>query len=269
MIAQSLLKQIPAQNQLDPKYNIINYCNNLCKLPLLTFFKKVIVVIDGNTFANLNKICPGMQQCHDDVVDSASSATSVSVSAPAPAPVSTTSIPCLTPNLLEVVNLHSESPYFNTLRYADLHMNGDMTTVQTNNKYMLSLLLPDYNASAKNTNPSLGMGYGCQMVAMSFQTFDANMEYYMTYFNNAGFAFVYKPNYLRYVPQYITLPPPLPDSVNLEPQTATVETSVGSFDFATFPRMPSQATQNPDATATATATATGTSTGTSTGGDSA
>jgi hypothetical protein len=149
------------------------------------------------------------------------------------------------PNLLEVVNLHSGSPYFNTLRYADLKMSGDITSIQNSNKSMISLLLPDYSANAINTNPSLGMSYGCQMVAMSFQTFDANMEYYMTYFNNAGFAFIYKPSYLRYIPQYITLPPPLPDSINLNPQKATVETSAGSFDFAVFPKHPSK-TADPD-----------------------
>ena len=380
IMAQSILKQIPSQHQLDPKYNIINYCNNLGNLPLLTFRSKMIVVIDSNTYNNLNKMCPTLQNCKqtsgstttsDTITSSVSpveytdtrpeckshggsvyamcgetpykrwgigpegetnalgncnysysnakgehrdnkcpkassiihpkcekydnsvyamcgtkpfkkwgigpegestalgncnysytnpkgedyfttcletkthtTSTSTPVtpiqitSSTQSQPIPSSGVPCLEPNLLEVVNMHSGSPYFNTMRYGDLQLNGDLASIQNVNESLLSLLLPDYNANSKNVNPAFGMGYGCQMVAMSFQTFDANMEYYLTYFNNAGSAFIYKPNYLRYIPQFITLPPALPSSLDLSPKTATIETTLGSIDIATFPNLP-------------------------------
>lgn len=247
MIAQSILKQIPSQHQLDPKYNILNYCNNLCKLPLLTFRNKMIVVIDSNTYNNLNKMCPALHNCSSTSGSTTSEVTGTTTTPITPIqvttstptqPVPSSGVPCLEPNLLEVVHMHSGSPYFTTSRYSTLQLNGDLATIQNVNESLLSLLLPDYNANAKNVNPAYGMGYGCQMVAMCFQTFDANMEYYLTYFNNAGSAFIYKPNYLRYIPQYITLPPALPSSLDLSPKTATVETSLGSVNIATFPNLP-------------------------------
>jgi hypothetical protein len=75
----------------------------------------------------------------------------------------------------------------------------------------MSIVLPDLSPNDNNENALLCMsGYGCQMAAMSFQNFDANMEVYDGFFDQAGTAFVLKPVNLRFIPSYIPIgkPPP-------------------------------------------------------------
>jgi hypothetical protein len=45
------------------------------------------------------------------------------------------------------------------------------------------------------------------MIAMSFQNFDDNLKFYTQYFDDAGSAFVLRPERLRYIPTYIPIPP--------------------------------------------------------------
>ena len=68
------------------------------------------------------------------------------------------------------------------------------------------ILLPDFNQNAINFNPALGFNTGCQMVGMSFQNFDTNMEYYDLFFDGVGSAFALKPESLRFIP--VTIPEP-------------------------------------------------------------
>ena len=44
------------------------------------------------------------------------------------------------------------------------------------------------------------------MIALSFQKFDDYMKDYTQFFDNAGYAFILKPNELRYVPKFIDKP---------------------------------------------------------------
>jgi hypothetical protein len=50
------------------------------------------------------------------------------------------------------------------------------------------------------------MTYGCQMIAMCFQNFDDNLKFYTQYFDDAGSAFVLRPDRLRYIPVFIPIP---------------------------------------------------------------
>lgn len=197
LIAASILNNFKG-HLLDDTYNIANYCKNLGALPLLFFQNKIIVIVDSNTYNNLLKICPvsHTQDCGNTQIQNMVSMPNISK--------------CQIPNLLEVINMHSGSSYINTLRYSDLTTKTDHKTLQSQNKRSLTILLPDYNNNAKNTNPSLAMNYGCQMIGMSFQIFDTFMEWYSLYFNKVGSAFALKPERLRYIQQYIEVPPPLP-----------------------------------------------------------
>ena len=56
------------------------------------------------------------------------------------------------------------------------------------------------------------------MVGMSFQNFDNNMEFYDLFFDNDGYAFVLKPESLRYVPVTIEAPSPPPKDQSYEPR---------------------------------------------------
>jgi hypothetical protein len=79
------------------------------------------------------------------------------------------------------------------------------------NKKHMTIALPDVSVNNSNISSQLAMKYGCQMVGMSFQNFDSNMEYCDLFFNEAGTAFVLKPALLRYVPITIDLPGPPPE----------------------------------------------------------
>ena len=50
------------------------------------------------------------------------------------------------------------------------------------------------------------MKYGVQMIAMCYQNYDSNLEFYEDFFANAGYAFVLKPEALRYVEVTIAEP---------------------------------------------------------------
>ena len=76
------------------------------------------------------------------------------------------------------------------------------------NEKNMTICLPDLTATTNNPSARVAMEYGCQMVAMSFQNFDANMEYMAQFFDEAGSAFALKPERLRYIP--ITVPDPKP-----------------------------------------------------------
>jgi hypothetical protein len=62
------------------------------------------------------------------------------------------------------------------------------------------------------------MKYGCQFVAMGFQNFDANMEYYTQFFDSAGSGFVLKPENLRFIQVTIPVPDPPNPSYSYKPR---------------------------------------------------
>lgn len=109
--------------------------------------------------------------------------------------------------LNEYVNLASNAPFMRSLRFKDVQYAPDMDELVFFNQQNMTISLPDLSARNKNYPPTIAMKYGCQMVAMSFQNFDNNMEYYTQFFDDAGSAFVLKPEYLRYIPVFIPIPP--------------------------------------------------------------
>jgi len=122
--------------------------------------------------------------------------------------------------------MHSGSPYIHTLRLTQLKL-ADTDQIKYANKTMMTILLPDFNKNADNFNPSLGFSTGCQLIGMSFQTFDVNMEYYSLFFNKAGYAFAYKPELLRFEKIVAPAPPTYPASTNLNRKPLVVKTATG------------------------------------------
>jgi len=121
----------------------------------------------------------------------------------------------------EYVNIASNSVFMRCLRYHDVKYTTDMDELIEFNKKQMSICLPDLSINTINPSASLSMKYGCQMVGMSFQNFDTNMEFYDELFDNAGSAFVLKPENLRYIPVYIKLPPPPTDSTSFKTRPIT------------------------------------------------
>lgn len=121
-------------------------------------------------------------------------------------------------DLDEYVNIGSNSVFMRALRYKDVAYTHDMNELVEYNKKNMTIVLPDIQANDANPSASLAMKYGCQMVGMSFQNFDNNMEFYDLFFDNDGYAFVLKPESLRYVPVTIEAPSPPPKDQSYEPR---------------------------------------------------
>ena len=111
----------------------------------------------------------------------------------------------------EYVNIASNSIFMRSLRYHDVRYTPDMQELIDFNKKHMTIVLPDVSVNNSNISAQLAMKYGCQMIGMSFQNFDSNMEYYALFFNEAGSAFALKPANLRYIPVKIALPGPPPE----------------------------------------------------------
>lgn len=110
--------------------------------------------------------------------------------------------------LNEYVNIASNSVFMRALRFRDVKYTHDMQELIEFNKKNMSIVLPDISISIKNPSSNLSLNYGCQMVALSLQSYDSSLEYYNETFDNAGSAFVLKPIELRYIPVTIPVPPP-------------------------------------------------------------
>lgn len=129
--------------------------------------------------------------------------------------------------LKEYVNIASNSIFLRASRQYDIINTPDSTELIEYNKKNMSLTLPDLSVYNDNASPILNFNYGCQCVGMSFQNFDANMQYYSLFFDKVGHAFVLKPENLRYVP--VTIPDPTPQSPENSYTTRTVSTDYYSF----------------------------------------
>ena len=77
------------------------------------------------------------------------------------------------------------------------------------NKKNLTSVYPDYYRSIKNINPQIPFSYGCQIVAMNYQTYDSNLKKYIQFFDDNGGgklintrwrSFKKKPDELIYIP---------------------------------------------------------------------
>lgn len=108
----------------------------------------------------------------------------------------------------EYVNLASNSIFMRSLRYTnDVKLAQDSSELKEYNKKNMTICLPDLSINPSNPSPLLPMSYGCQFVAMSFQTYDSNMEYYDKLFDKNNSAFILKEAELRYIPVTIPIPP--------------------------------------------------------------
>ena len=80
----------------------------------------------------------------------------------------------------------------------------------------MSIVLPDLSPTNTNFPFRIANLYGVQMIGLSFQNFDNYMKDYTQYFDNEGYAFVLKPESLRYIPVFIPKPPDADPNVSYE-----------------------------------------------------
>ena len=131
--------------------------------------------------------------------------------------------------LKEYVNIASNSVFLRASRYYDVKYTPDSGELIEFNKKYMTLCIPDLSAYDTNISAALAFKYGCQWVGMSFQNFDSNMEYYHLFFDEAGSAFVLKPEGLRFVP--VTIPNPTPQKPENSYTTRDVSSDYYSFNI--------------------------------------
>lgn len=140
--------------------------------------------------------------------------------------------PLFTTTLLnEYVNVTSNSAFVRLLRYREVAYNHDKEELLYYNKQNMTISLPNISGNNKNYSSALAMTYGCQMIGMSFQNFDNNLKYYTKYFDDAGSAFVLRPDRYRYIPVFIPKPKCQDPEVTFANKTLSVNPELPSLNI--------------------------------------
>ena len=133
------------------------------------------------------------------------------------------------PGLMEYVNLTSNSVFMRALQYNDVKNTPDLTELQEFNAKNMTIVLPDTGINPPNPSGIICREAGCQMVAMRYQYVDNYLEENATFFDDAGYAFVLKPDSLTY--EEVTVPDAVPQNTSYSYDTRTASTDYYSFDF--------------------------------------
>lgn len=108
----------------------------------------------------------------------------------------------------EYVNIASNTPNMRCMRFHELKDSPSVGDLVDFNGQRMTICLPNLGITPANPSPTIAWQYGCQFVAMAFQDFDTNMEYYSMYFQKSGSSFVLRPAELRFTPQTYSKPKP-------------------------------------------------------------
>uniref|UniRef100_A0A6C0HD49 PI-PLC Y-box domain-containing protein n=1 Tax=viral metagenome TaxID=1070528 RepID=A0A6C0HD49_9ZZZZ len=123
----------------------------------------------------------------------------------------------------EYVNMTSNSMFMRALNYYDVKFTPDMNELQEYNKLNMTIAMPDSGADPENPSGPVCREMGCQLIAMRYQKFDSNLQETLMFFDEAGSAFVLKPERLRYKQQVIQETPPNPPELNFATRTTTTD----------------------------------------------
>lgn len=133
------------------------------------------------------------------------------------------------PEFYKFVNMTSNSMFMRALHYYDIKYTPDMNELIEYNKQNMTIGMPDKGSNPDNPSATIMRESGVQMLAMRYQNVDTNVEENDVFFDNNGYAFVLKPEHLRYIPVTIPLPPP--QDPNLSYATRTVKSDFYKFDI--------------------------------------
>ena len=132
-------------------------------------------------------------------------------------------------SFLEYVNLTSNSVFMRGYDFYNVKNNQDTQELTEFNKRSMTIVFPDKGTNPSNPSGYLCRSYGCQMVAMRYQTVDNFLMENALFFDTAGYAFSLKPIDLRYQP--VTIPTPTPQDPAYSYATRNATTDYYSFNF--------------------------------------
>ena len=130
---------------------------------------------------------------------------------------------------MEYVNITSNSVFMRGLPYYDVKNTPDINELEEFNRRSMTIVFPDSDVNPSNPSGMLCRAAGCQMIAMRYQYVDNFLQENTIFFNSGGYAFVLKPENLRYKP--VTIPAPTPQNPQYSYQTRTVSTDYYSFKY--------------------------------------
>ena len=107
----------------------------------------------------------------------------------------------------EYVNMTSNSIFMRGLHYYNIKYTPDINELIEFNKTGMTIGMPDKGANPSNPSAVVLRENGCQLIAMRYELIDVNIEESDAFFNTNGYAFVLKPERLRYIPITISAPP--------------------------------------------------------------
>jgi len=129
----------------------------------------------------------------------------------------------------EYVNMTSNSVFMRALHYYDIQYTPDMYELIEFNKQNMTIGMPDKGSNPANPSSIVMREMGCQMLAMRYQLIESNSEENDILFDEAGHAFILKPEKLRYIP--ITVDAPEPQDPKLSYATRTIESDYYKFEI--------------------------------------
>jgi len=133
------------------------------------------------------------------------------------------------PEFYKFVNITSNSVFMRALHYYDIKYTPDMNELIDFNKQNMTIGMPDKGANPENPSSIVMREMGVQFLAMRYQSIDTNIEENDIFFDNNGYAFVLKPEHLRYVPITIELDPP--QNTDVSYATRTIQSDFYKFEI--------------------------------------
>jgi hypothetical protein len=131
--------------------------------------------------------------------------------------------------LLEFVNLTSNSIFMRAYNYYDVKNNPDINELTEYNKKAMTIVFPDSGYNPANPSGIVSRASGCQMVAMRYQLVDNNLMENTLFFDRVGYAFALKPYELRFQP--VTVPEATPQLSEYSYATRNKATDYYNFNF--------------------------------------
>lgn len=129
--------------------------------------------------------------------------------------------------LFELINMSSNSLFLSKYTYFGVKNIADPQTFKDSNKKNMCLVIPDKGGRPINDGHNGPFTWGCQIAAMCFQeeVRDEKLKAYEDKFASVGYAFILKPEDLRYVP--ITIAPPAPPNPKASMEARPAEAAGG------------------------------------------
>ena len=133
------------------------------------------------------------------------------------------------PEFYKFINITSNSVFMRALHYYDIKYTPDMNELIDFNKQNMTIGMADKGSNPDNPSSLVMREMGCQLLGMRYQQIDTNIEENDIFFNENGYAFVLKPEKLRYIPVTIPLPPP--QNPELSYATRTIQSDFYKFNI--------------------------------------